>query len=399
MALVQKTFSDLVTFTRASTGTYFDSTGVLRTAAVNAPRFDFDPVTRAGRGILVEAAATNLLTYSQDLSNSIWIKSNVTAAGGYSSPDGQNNATKITATATSAVHEIIQTVVSTMTTGDTFATAIMAKAAERSVLQMRWVGGAAGTSSNYVNFDLVNGVMAGNATPSKMTYLGNGWWMCSVTQVITGTAVANKDIGFGLCSSINDGRRPTTTGTGTDGLLLFAGQVEMNLASSYVPTTSTTATRAADNAQVANINTQNWYNPNEGTIVAEVSTDGPLTTTASDRRHLFSMFSGSDAFQQYLMAGGTASTTQQASGSVVTQSVLAPQAATAKAGASFDGTNLTRSINGSVNTVAAALTVSALGTLAIGLQSDLTRPIQGHIKAIRYYPRKFTESELQALTT
>ncbi|MCB9963932.1 MAG: hypothetical protein H6857_03200 [Rhodospirillales bacterium] len=34
-------------FTRASVGTYFDSTGTLQTAAANTPRFDHDPATHA----------------------------------------------------------------------------------------------------------------------------------------------------------------------------------------------------------------------------------------------------------------------------------------------------------------------------------------------------------------
>jgi hypothetical protein len=57
--LVSKNFSDIVTFTRASTATYFDSTGTLTTAAIDAPRFDYNPTTLAARGLLVEAQRTN----------------------------------------------------------------------------------------------------------------------------------------------------------------------------------------------------------------------------------------------------------------------------------------------------------------------------------------------------
>lgn len=48
-----------VTFTRASTATYFDASGTLRSAAANAPRIDFDPATLACRGLLVEEQRTN----------------------------------------------------------------------------------------------------------------------------------------------------------------------------------------------------------------------------------------------------------------------------------------------------------------------------------------------------
>ena len=56
-----------ITFTRASTATYFDSTGVMQTAATNAPRFDYDPVTHVLRGLLMEDTRTNLLLNSATL--------------------------------------------------------------------------------------------------------------------------------------------------------------------------------------------------------------------------------------------------------------------------------------------------------------------------------------------
>jgi hypothetical protein len=65
--LTAKTFSDLITFTRASTATYTDSAGVLQTAAINAPRFDYNPTTLVPLGFLVEEARTNLLLNSGTL--------------------------------------------------------------------------------------------------------------------------------------------------------------------------------------------------------------------------------------------------------------------------------------------------------------------------------------------
>src|SRR5450830_1024916 len=43
---------------RASTATYTDASGVIQIAAVNVARFDFDPVTHAANGLLLEQAAT-----------------------------------------------------------------------------------------------------------------------------------------------------------------------------------------------------------------------------------------------------------------------------------------------------------------------------------------------------
>jgi len=49
----------LVTLSRASSGTFFDSAGVLQTASTNAPPFDHNPETGESLGLLVEEARTN----------------------------------------------------------------------------------------------------------------------------------------------------------------------------------------------------------------------------------------------------------------------------------------------------------------------------------------------------
>lgn len=54
-------------FTRASTGTYFNVNAVLNTAAINEPRFNFNSLTRDFEGLLIEPRRTNLLTYSETL--------------------------------------------------------------------------------------------------------------------------------------------------------------------------------------------------------------------------------------------------------------------------------------------------------------------------------------------
>lgn len=60
--------ASLMTFTRSSTATYTGPDGVLRTAAVNEPRYDYDPVTGECRGLLVEEQRTNVALYSTGMS-------------------------------------------------------------------------------------------------------------------------------------------------------------------------------------------------------------------------------------------------------------------------------------------------------------------------------------------
>jgi len=49
----------LITFTRASSGTFVDSAGVIQTATTNEARFDHNPTTGESLGLLVEEARTN----------------------------------------------------------------------------------------------------------------------------------------------------------------------------------------------------------------------------------------------------------------------------------------------------------------------------------------------------
>jgi hypothetical protein len=58
-SMLPVTFSDLHTYERASTATYFDASGTLRTAAVDEPRYDYDPATGQALGLLIEESSTN----------------------------------------------------------------------------------------------------------------------------------------------------------------------------------------------------------------------------------------------------------------------------------------------------------------------------------------------------
>ena len=93
MPLTNYAFADLITFTRSTTATFVGSNGLIQSAAINAPRFDFDPVTLAPLGFLIEEQRVNLLLYSAEFDNAAWAKTNTTiTANATTSPDGTANA-------------------------------------------------------------------------------------------------------------------------------------------------------------------------------------------------------------------------------------------------------------------------------------------------------------------
>jgi hypothetical protein len=63
-AAADRAGAGLLTFARASVANAFNVAGTLVSAAVDTPRYDFHPTTHAPRGLLIEAAATNLFLNS-----------------------------------------------------------------------------------------------------------------------------------------------------------------------------------------------------------------------------------------------------------------------------------------------------------------------------------------------
>ncbi|HAU28989.1 MAG TPA: hypothetical protein DCW68_02625 [Rhodospirillaceae bacterium] len=79
---------------RASTAGYMDSDGVYKTVAIDAPRLV------SGKGLLIEAASSNLIVWARDLTRSNWVKTSITAAKDQAGIDGAASAaSSLTATA------------------------------------------------------------------------------------------------------------------------------------------------------------------------------------------------------------------------------------------------------------------------------------------------------------
>ena len=61
---------NLITFTRSTTGTYLGSDGLLKSAAINEARIEYDASGNC-LGLLVEEARTNLMTQS-NIESAYW---------------------------------------------------------------------------------------------------------------------------------------------------------------------------------------------------------------------------------------------------------------------------------------------------------------------------------------
>jgi hypothetical protein len=253
------TGQSLVTFTRASTGTYVDSDGLIKTAATNVARFDHNPATGESLGLLVEEARTNLLTYSEQFDNAAWTKSNSTVtANSVVAPDGTTTADKCQEDSVNTYHYSFQQ--RTYSAGVHTISAYF-KAAERSFAWLYLNTGA--TATAYFNLATgVVGTVSGTGSPTaSITSVANGWYRCTLTATVPATV---GGAGYGIALADNT---PSYTGTTGSGIYVWGAQLEAGaFPTSYIPTTTASVTRSADVASITGSNFSGWYNQSQGTI-------------------------------------------------------------------------------------------------------------------------------------
>jgi len=164
-----KTLDPRITFTRASTGTYYD-------------------------GKTVAKAEENLFIYSQEFDNAAWPKvSAIVTANSTTAPDGTTTAETLTETATTAAHYIIQTN-STFTSGLPYIYSVYVKkgtgASARDFIQLGFTATPFGSNA-YANFNISTGsvtLTGAGVSSASITDAGNGWWRCAIFDTPTSTA-------------------------------------------------------------------------------------------------------------------------------------------------------------------------------------------------------------------
>jgi len=370
MARTTGNAKDLITFTRASTGTFLGSNGLLQTAAINTPRVEYD-ANGVAKGLLIEEARTNLIPDSEDLTAASWAgKTQHTGqANAAISPAGTQTATRITSTGTDPYLFHFTPV----TAGNDYVLTVW----------LRGIGNTVGRTPR-VWFLNNSGTISSTFDSTPLT---DSWQKYTVTGSCTGSGTVLTRIDF-------DDSGLSAPGEQVD---VWGAQVEQgSFPTSYIPTSGATATRSADIASVSV--SEFGYNQAQGSVVVECQS---LQTTAANPMayqlndgtvsNRITVFGSGGGWRFVTTTSGTAQADINISSSFNSGSFN-------KIASSFAANQFNHVVNGESGVEDVSGSLPTITTLSLGTQI-LTNQINGHIKSINYYPLRLSDAKLQELTS
>ena len=249
----------------ANTSVFFSITNIsLVEVQGDRPRLSYDitnGIVEDKPHLLLENSSTNLITFSEDFSQSAWGKGDAQILSAtHKNPDGTTNAKVLAYNGGTNQHYMSFS--PSVSSGQDYTFSVFLKAKELKFVCLIFLNGVAGRY-----FDLENGTVLGTfgATPtdSKIEDFGNGWYRCSITDSATSTTKFS-----GVYLSENGTSIDSITPTTTNGVYVWGAMMEQqSYATSYIPTAGTTITRAAETCN----NSKPSVNSTEGVLYADIN--------------------------------------------------------------------------------------------------------------------------------
>jgi len=379
--------NNLVTFARADTvansATYVGSDGLLKTATTNEPRFDHNPTTGESLGLLVEEARTNLVR------NNTMVGA-VAGSPGTPPTNGwviTNNATYTSSIIGTGIENGINYI-------DIQYVIAAGAAASGGIIYADTPAGSpstAYTGSYYLK--LVSGtspqarfVWQDNVSTYNRTLFDLTSTLTRYTDTLTtaaGAALARFALGFAASPSgatfvIRVGLPQTEQGA---------------FATSVIPTTSATVTRAADVASITGSNFSSWYNQTEGTVFADAIS--PATSTA-----IFAISDGSTNNRIQIETGGSNRRYRiTSSGTARYDNTVSYTFNTSgKSSCGYSALSSNHATNGVLASDAATSPLPVVDRLFIGANAAGALYNNGTIKRLTYWPTRLSNTTLQQIT-
>jgi hypothetical protein len=351
-----------VTFTRSgNTATVINSSGLVAPINADLPRFDFDPTTLTCKGLLIEEASTNLLSYSEDFSNAVWnIKTNVgVAASATIDPAGGTNAFTLTANANGVVFG--RTLTGTIGLPYTYAI---------------WIRRKTGTGG-------VRMYVGDNVAQTITSQVSSAWNRISVSNTPTATTI----------------RVYIQIDTSGDEIEVYGAQVEQKaFSTSYIPTEASQVTRNADVATMTGTNFSDWFNASEGAFFCEFTSFNANTRSVillsdnSAANRMYFRYSSGGSLQFTSIISSVNEVTITPSGTSTINTVYQPCAA-------YKLNSYSYAINGTSRGTDDTANVPTLTQMSIGANFNSTAEfLCGHIRQFNYYPQRLTNAEVVAFS-
>lgn len=366
------------TFSRASTATYSDSSGVLQTAAANTPRLDHDPSTLAAKGILIEEQRTNRLPRSVFTG----------ASGACAAPTGWG---------VTGVDSCAYTLLDGPVLGFNTKYVRVVRTAPSGyqgfqAYSLGFVVGTPYTISFYArrpqNAAPVGavGLYFGTATPSAIgnvapaASLTNAWQRFSTTVTFTSNTSQFLSI-----ASLGG-----PTGSGFEVTL---PQLEVgSFRTSYIPTTGAAVTRANDRFTIP---TGSWYSSATGTVRAQWFAPD---VSGVGNRGVFSFNDGTGVNKTDVRSNGVSITTVSGT-NLESQSVAVNGLLVNKVAKGLELNNVGVSPNGGAPSLDTSVTLPLVTQLQLGgLDSSLAFNLNGYVQELSYYPLRLPNADLQLLS-
>ena len=330
------------------------------------PRIEYDADGNR-LGLLIEESRTNLITYSEDFTDSYWSKLSlgngsapVLTENYAAAPDGTNTATRLQAS-----------ISSDDPVGGDFSLLQRAFSTSGSHTSSIWV--KSNTGENQEVYFRIASNQAVTVTPE--------WTRISATSASTTTYLT-----IGVRDDLGD---PNVD------ILIWGAQYEAGaFSTSYIPTSGATATRAADAASIPV--SAFGYNQSEGTLFAEVRAEDTDSSSGNPFYEIGTATSNYIRLDRYSL--GFAFRVRANNVTTVNAAIPTGEPNTTdfhKVSASYLNDDFAYTYNGNTPGTDSSGTVpSVINTLNI---ADGT--FNGHIKSIKYFPRRLTNSQLVEITT
>ena len=351
---------------------------------INYTNFDYENgevVPYSGEGsLLLEPQRTNSITYSNDFSQSIYGKINLTITANQGiSPDGTQNANLLVPNAAVGNRYLTNNTGSNLKINTVF---LKKK-------ELRYV--KVGNAQSNVLVDLENGTISADSVSTNnftIENYGNGWYRVSCYNTLDVNLQIQIFIGI-------DGSGSNIATNGTDGVYIYGFEIQNgSYPTSYIPTTSgSTVTRLADVCN--NSGSSDLINSTEGVLYAEIAA---LADDGTFRN--ISLNNGTTAQSVRIYYRNTTNEITaligSASGGSVTVNVANAYTFN-KIAVAYQNDNAKVFVNGVLEATIPSITMpTGLNQLDFDISNSL--PFYGNVKCVAVFKEALSDTELQKLT-